>query len=597
MSGFCGFLSRRAAIAPLERGRIESAARALSRDEADTPVVLSGDFAVIAAYDAGAFGKPEGLLKAKLRIGAVAGDPVWTDAEGTAPVAAGRVALLNALQEPSPRALDAAKGSFAAFAWDASGRRLDLVADAVGTRPLYYLLDEDACIFATNLRTLLELAGDRPRIDETSVAELVLTRALVGNYTPYSNIKLLRGGECLSVTPKAHSLSRYFEFPAPDPRQVDYDDAVRRTHQVFMQAVRRRLRAPRVEAMLSGGLDSRAVVAALVDLGVDVSSMAFAEAGTFDDVLSQQAAMALGVRHRLIHFQRLVDAGRAPFLGLVRANLPSEAPAPEARGRQIWSGDGGSVLLGAVYMTEANVAEAERLAGEEMATRVAPESAPQAPAPLLSPSRANALKAEVRQRLAAELEAGPPGDRLFHYYLRNNQARHLHHYFENIDLWRSEPVLPFFDRDFAATVCRLPREYYLRHRLYHDLLALFRAPAAETPWQAYGDHLPCPHPLPEGVVDQWTASRSFDRQLCRRGAAWISELLSLRLSCLNRGRLRLSALVLRAGLRRRYYVADLSHRILRALARRAFTAEDGVLSEAERATLKITDARSRARAA
>jgi asparagine synthase (glutamine-hydrolysing) len=171
---------------------------------------------------------------------------------------------------------------------------------------------------------------------------------------------VLRPGHALLVEASGEAREqRYFDLAAVTPRSMPQDEAVPALHGAFSRAVQRRLRAGEQQAFLSGGLDSRAVVAELIDQGQTVRSFCAAYPGSLDDLAGQQIAAHLGTRHHTWHRSPAdrVRVALDPFALYARDHFPD----PLGQGaRAIWSGDGGSVTLGHVYMNEATV---ERAAG------------------------------------------------------------------------------------------------------------------------------------------------------------------------------------------------------------------------------------------
>ena len=64
-------------------------------------------------------------------------------------------------------------GAFAFARWDAEARRLTLVRDCLGNRPLFYHRGPRFVAFATTLRSLLALPGVPRAIDELGLAQFI----------------------------------------------------------------------------------------------------------------------------------------------------------------------------------------------------------------------------------------------------------------------------------------------------------------------------------------------------------------------------------------------------------------------------------------
>lgn len=103
---------------------------------------------------------------------------------------------------------------------------------------------------------------------------------------------------------------------------------------------------------MSGGLDSRAEVAALKACGADVYAANFRLPGSQDYVFSEMAAQKMSLADfSHINFRPLVEGdpyGKTAVQEWLRSKLFLEKH-PQ-RPNVVWTGDGGSVGLGHVYL-------------------------------------------------------------------------------------------------------------------------------------------------------------------------------------------------------------------------------------------------------
>ena len=447
-------------------------------------------------------------------IGLVAGDPLLL--EDPAALAAGSpvvqadsaAAVLDALRAGRLVALCAVQGMFAAASWQPETGTLCLATDKLANRPLYYKDEADRFVFATSLRLLRLACGEAEQVDERGFAELLYFGQPLGPRTVFAGIQVLRPGEWLRLAPGSPPQRQfYFDFGQQAPMEVGRDEALQRLHQAFSRAVRRRLSPGPQEAFLSGGMDSRAVVAELVDQGQDLSTFCAAYPGSIDDVVARQVSHAFGSRHHTWHRSPAdrIKVALDPFAIYARDHFPASTGRPAGKVRPLWSGDGGSVMLGHVYMN----AERVRLAGgkpsAELMRRLFPALQAQ-PTRQISAPRLRQLSELALEGVLEEFNSYAsvaPDRRLFQFYARNDQARHLYHHFEAMDLSRVDLLTPFFDAEFVALVYALPIAWFLDHRLYNDWITGFRCPAGDIYWQPYRGHLPCPHPNPSAASDQW----------------------------------------------------------------------------------------------
>jgi hypothetical protein len=321
-------------------------------------------------------------------------------------------------------------------------------------------------------------------------------------------------------------------------------------------------------AFLSGGLDSRAIVTALHERGVHVHSFNFSVTGLQDQVFGAAFARRIGTTHTERPMQPMQTVS-ARMIAEAWDGSPARFSKPVQRPRLVWSGDGGSVTLGHVYlnrrMVEAARAGDARTAmqlsthgwGSEVPRRVL---RPDLLASMAETSPRNGLQEELH-----ELHCSDAGRALHLVLMQNDQRRHLAAHFEDIDLNRIEYQLPFFDSAFVESVLRVPLDFCLGHRLYMEWLRCFPEVVLSVPWQAYPGHEPCPLPVPSGVVYQWGEEVSRLRQdaerrdLLRRSAEMLGS-SNFPKPLLRRQYLRLATLLYQLRARDVGYVIRAAHR-------------------------------------
>ena len=269
------------------------------------------------------------------------------------------------------------RGMFAFAVWDEAARKLTLVRDRLGVKPLAYAMSNGRLAFASTPRAL-RAAGFAGEISDRGVAEYLHFGYVTDDCSIYEGVQKVPAATIIEWSPEDDKPPRAREYWSPPaaaegPRnRRAFDDAVERAEQLFLQAVERRLHADvPIGALLSGGVDSSLVCWAVARLGGDVTAYT---AGTPNDPWDETAdaratAAQLGVRHQVLtlspdeapEVSELVDAYAEPFacasaLGMLKL---SRAIAPEAT--VLLTGDGGDdVFLG--YPEHRHLRLAEKLA-------------------------------------------------------------------------------------------------------------------------------------------------------------------------------------------------------------------------------------------
>jgi len=152
-------------------------------------------------------------------------------------------------------------GDWTLSIWDPRMRSLILAKDPIGTRHLYYSLDNNHVTWSTILDPLVLFAGKTFTLCEEYIAGW-LSFFPAAHVTPYAEIHSVPPSYSVLLRPGNHTVSKYWDFD-PNKRIRYRTDAEYEEHfrAVFTEAVRHRLRSDSpILAELSGGMDSCSIV-------------------------------------------------------------------------------------------------------------------------------------------------------------------------------------------------------------------------------------------------------------------------------------------------------------------------------------------------
>lgn len=169
--------------------------------------------------------------------------------------------LLHGFESGGAKFFRGLHGTFAAALWDTARRRLLLVNDRFGMKPLYYAVLPGRLLFASEIKALLVDSELSRRLDPRGVAQFFTFGQLLGEDTLLEEVKLLPAAGCVTYTLDGERLEteRYWR---PQPTVVsnpatlldDLDAA-------FGRAVERCTRGEEPLGLsLSGGLDARTIL-------------------------------------------------------------------------------------------------------------------------------------------------------------------------------------------------------------------------------------------------------------------------------------------------------------------------------------------------
>ena len=179
--------------------------------------------------------------------------------------------LLRQLARHGIAGLREVRGMFAACLIDRRARRLLLVRDRLGKKPLYYGVVDGRLVFASELKAILAVLDQRPALNRQAVHDYLSLRYVPGPETIWEGLYKLPPGSALShdLRTGQQQVERWWSVDVVADACVPDRDYVQEFEELFTDAVRERLEAADVPVgvMLSGGLDSSAVSAAAVRSG------------------------------------------------------------------------------------------------------------------------------------------------------------------------------------------------------------------------------------------------------------------------------------------------------------------------------------------
>lgn len=253
-------------------------------------------------------------------------------------------------------------GMFALAIWDAVDRTLFIARDRMGEKPLYYANRGSLFAFASEIRPLRGLQWVEGDIDREAVSLYLEHQYIPAPHTICKGIRKLPPGHAMTVTATTTNSWRYWDplaiaLRGQDP--IDEADALDELERLLKRAVKQQMLSDvPLGAFLSGGIDSSAVVATMVEASseqVKTFTIGFddpqfneadhagrvAEAlGTDHTVeyLSERDALAIVPRVPGMYGEPFADSSALPTL-LVSATARKHVTVS-------LSGDGGDELFG-----------------------------------------------------------------------------------------------------------------------------------------------------------------------------------------------------------------------------------------------------------
>src|ERR1700674_3744234 len=258
-------------------------------------------------------------------------------------------------------------GMFAFALWDRLERRLYLVRDRLGIKPVYYGRVRSAFVFASELKAIWQYPDFKGDIDRDALALYMRHNYVPSPHCIYKGLHKLQPGCMLTLGSEAATpqVRRYWSAKEVarrgqlSPLQVSDAEAVEELHELLLRAVNLRMIADvPLGAFLSGGVDSSTVVAlmqAQSQRPVKTFTIGFHEKGYNEAMDAKRVAGHLRTDHTELYLTSKDALDVIPLLPAMydepfsdSSQIPTYLVSKLAR-RSVTvslSGDGGDELFG-----------------------------------------------------------------------------------------------------------------------------------------------------------------------------------------------------------------------------------------------------------
>ncbi len=156
-------------------------------------------------------------------------------------------------------------GNFSIVIWNGILEELLIVSDRYGLRPVYYTNNNGYLLFGSEVKAILQDKNFKKVIDNRSIIEFFSFGYILGNKTFFNGIELVPPGSIMTYKDGNISIEQYWDF---DFNKIynDYSENyyIDKLSKLIAQAVERQMKGNhRMSVLLSGGLDSRTILASI----------------------------------------------------------------------------------------------------------------------------------------------------------------------------------------------------------------------------------------------------------------------------------------------------------------------------------------------
>jgi asparagine synthase (glutamine-hydrolysing) len=254
------------------------------------------------------------------------------------------------------------EGIFAFALWDPAEKRLILMRDRLGVKPLFYAWSRGSLTFGSEIKALLASGDVDTAVDEQSLREFLWFGNSYEDRTIYRAVRSLPPGNWMIVQGGDCRIEPYWRIEEWLTGWVPHDDrvAAEAVREAVAAAVSRQLVADvPVGIFLSGGIDSSSIAASAVTTSrrrLASYSVGFDFTDHADELpAARRLANRLGLDHHELHvgssqlgdvLEKLASAHDEPFADA--ANIPLFLLAQQLGGsvKVVLQGDGGDEMFG-----------------------------------------------------------------------------------------------------------------------------------------------------------------------------------------------------------------------------------------------------------
>ena len=209
--------------------------------------------------------------------------------------------ILALYRRLGPACVKKLRGMFAIAIWDAAKSELFLARDRFGKKPLNYALTQHGLVFCSEIDPLSRHPLVQRSQDVEALTLFLQLLYIPAPWTIFTQIRKLPPAHWAIFSTRGLRIERYWDLDYTCKFRISEDEALEAFEEKFDEAVKLRMIADvPLGALLSGGVDSGAVVAAMAkhaSAPVKTFSVGFEEEGLNELPQAEEAARICGTEH------------------------------------------------------------------------------------------------------------------------------------------------------------------------------------------------------------------------------------------------------------------------------------------------------------
>lgn len=175
--------------------------------------------------------------------------------------------IVHLYEEEGPNFFRRLRGMFGLALWDTKREWLILGRDRIGEKPLYVLRKSGRLLFASELKSILQIEGVSRRLNLAALQEYLALGYVPAPLTMFEGIEKVLPGHYLVIAKNGVNDHQYWDVPLDKTEQRTETEWIEIVREKLVETVRAQLVSDvPLGAFLSGGIDSSTIVATMARL-------------------------------------------------------------------------------------------------------------------------------------------------------------------------------------------------------------------------------------------------------------------------------------------------------------------------------------------
>lgn len=215
--------------------------------------------------------------------------------------------ILHLYEEFGEKCLEHLNGIFAFAIWDENKKKLCLARDRFGTKSLYYYLDENVFIFASEIKAILQSGLVKTQLDYRALKEYFTFQNIFSDLTLFKDIKTFPAASFLIAENNQVEIKKYWDISYIETNDLGEQYYMEQLREILPAVVKNQLVSDvPLGSFLSGGMDSSTLVVlanrylsplTTFTCGFNMGSVSGLEAGSDERKEAEELIQSLSIRH------------------------------------------------------------------------------------------------------------------------------------------------------------------------------------------------------------------------------------------------------------------------------------------------------------